>query len=184
MNFHEEPKPPFRGRREGSLAKLALALLVMAALAFVVDVFQVPNPNMVLITGLVVFTALYGFPAGILCAAVMVAYSLYFFSTDHSFVRFNALNTRKMATILLSVILNTLIVGKLKQSEDAAVKRLLAANENIKGRLQRTYLGRRLARRMPTGEELLDYTDNLRERTPEGVRMMADMVLAYNESNK
>ena len=33
-------------------------------------------------------------------------------------------------------------------------------------------------------QELLDYTDNLRERTPEGVRMMADMVLAYNESNK
>ncbi|MCR5444970.1 MAG: hypothetical protein K6E96_04700 [Bacteroidales bacterium] len=63
-------------------------------------------------------------------------------------------------------------------------QRLLAANENIKERLQGTYLGRRLARRMPTGEELLDYTDDLRERTPQGVRMMADMVLAYNESNK
>lgn len=63
-------------------------------------------------------------------------------------------------------------------------QRLLAANESIKERLQGTYLGRRLARRMPTGEELLDYTDDLRERTPQGVRMMADMVLAYNESNK
>lgn len=63
-------------------------------------------------------------------------------------------------------------------------QRLVAANETIKERLQGTYLGRRLARRMPTGEELLDYTDGLRERTPEGVRMMADMVLAYNESNK
>ena len=63
-------------------------------------------------------------------------------------------------------------------------QRLLAVNETIKERLQGTYLGRRLARRMPTGEELLDYTDNLRERTPQGVRMMADMVLAYNESNK
>lgn len=63
-------------------------------------------------------------------------------------------------------------------------QRLLAVNETFKERLQGTYLGRRLARRMPTGEELLDYTDNLRERTPEGVRMMADMVLAYNESNK
>ena len=63
-------------------------------------------------------------------------------------------------------------------------QRLLAVNETIKERLQDTYLGRRLARRMPTSDELLDYTDNLRERTPQGIRMMADMVLAYNESNK
>ena len=69
-------------------------------------------------------------------------------------------------------------------SGNVVEQRLLAVNEPIKERLQGTYLGRRLARRMPTGEELLDYTDNLRERTPEGVRMMADMVLAYNESNK
>ncbi len=69
-------------------------------------------------------------------------------------------------------------------SGNVVEQRLLAVNETIKERLQGTYLGRRLARRMPTGDELLDYTDNLRERTPEGVRMMADMVLAYNESNK
>ena len=69
-------------------------------------------------------------------------------------------------------------------SGDAIQQRLMAVNETIKGRLQGTYLGRRLARRMPTGEELLEYTDNLRERTPQGVRMMADMVLAYNDSNK
>ena len=69
-------------------------------------------------------------------------------------------------------------------SGNVVEQRLLAVNETIKERLQGTYLGRRLARRMPTGEELLDYTDNLRERTPQGVRMMADMVLAYNESNK
>lgn len=69
-------------------------------------------------------------------------------------------------------------------SGNVVEQRLLAVNETIKERLQSTYLGRRLARRMPTGEELLDYTDNLRERTPQGVRMMTDMVLAYNESNK
>ena len=69
-------------------------------------------------------------------------------------------------------------------SGDAIQQRLMVVNETIKGRLQGTYLGRRLARRMPTGEELLEYTDGLRERTPQGVRMMADMVLAYNDSNK
>ena len=69
-------------------------------------------------------------------------------------------------------------------SGDVIQQRLMAVNETIKGHLQGTYLGRRLARRMPTGEELLEYTDSLRERTPQGVRMMADMVLAYNDSNK
>jgi hypothetical protein len=63
-------------------------------------------------------------------------------------------------------------------------QRLLAVNETIKERLQGTYLGRRLARRMPTDDELLDYTSDLRERTPQGVRMMADMVIAYNDSNR
>lgn len=63
-------------------------------------------------------------------------------------------------------------------------QRLLAVNENIKERLQSTYFGRRLARRMPTDDELLDYTSDLRERTPQGVRMMADMVIAYNDSNR
>ena len=63
-------------------------------------------------------------------------------------------------------------------------QRLLAANEAVKERLQGTWLGRRLARRMPTDEELLDYTDNLRERTPQGIRMVTDLFLAYNESNK
>ena len=69
-------------------------------------------------------------------------------------------------------------------SGDAIQQRLMAVNETIKGRLQGTYLGRRLARRMPTGEELLEYTDGLRERTPQGVRLVTDMVLAYNDSNR
>lgn len=69
-------------------------------------------------------------------------------------------------------------------SGNAIQQRLMAVNETIKGRLQGTYLGRRLARRMPSNDELLDYTDGLRERTPQGIRMVTDMVLAYNESNK
>ena len=129
MKTEEEETKPEHAQRWLPLQKLALALLVMAALIMTVDIFHVPNPNMILITGLVVFTALYGFPAGILCAVLMLLYSLYFFSTDHSMIHFTSVNARKMMTILLGVVLNTLFVGKLKQREDAAVMRLKAANQ-------------------------------------------------------
>ncbi|MBR4739138.1 MAG: hypothetical protein IK058_03940 [Bacteroidales bacterium] len=69
-------------------------------------------------------------------------------------------------------------------SGNAIQQRLLLVNDAAKERLQGTYLGRRLARRLPSNDELLDYTDGLRERTPQGVRMVTDMVLAYNDSNK
>ncbi len=111
------------------ICRLLLAFGVMAALALVTDLFHIPNPNMLLITGLVVFTSLYGFPAGILCSLVMLVYSLYFFSTDHSFIHFTDVNIRKMLTILLGVVLNTIFVGKLKQAKDAAVQRLLLSNQ-------------------------------------------------------
>lgn len=61
------------------------ALAVMILMAALVYVFNIPNPNMILITGLTVCTALYGFGAGIVSALVMVLYSMFFFSTGHSF---------------------------------------------------------------------------------------------------
>ena len=71
-----------------------------------------------------------------------------------------------------------------EEEPDPFERRLLAANDAAKESLQGFYLGRRLARRMPDDEQLLAYTDNLRERMPQGIRMVTDMVLAYNDSNK
>lgn len=67
-------------------AMSAITLLAMAALVAVVVVLAIPNPNMVLVAGLVIASAIFGAPGGIVAAAVMMAYTLYFFSTDHSFV--------------------------------------------------------------------------------------------------
>ena len=69
-------------------------------------------------------------------------------------------------------------------SGDAIEQRLLAINDAAKERLQGFYLGRRLARRLPSDVELLDYTSDLRERVPQGVRVLTDMFLAFNETNK
>lgn len=62
-------------------------------------------------------------------------------------------------------------------------QRLLTLNDAIKERLQGSYLGRRLARRLPEDEELLARVDSVRERTPRGIRIVTDLVVKLIEVN-
>lgn len=111
--------------------KLLLTAIVMSALITFALVFDIPNPNMLLITGLVVFTSIHGYGTGIVCAVAMVLYSMYFFSTDHSFIRYTTLNLEKMAMIIISVILNVMFVGKLKTGQDKTETKLRCINEAL-----------------------------------------------------
>ena len=61
---------------------------------------------------------------------------------------------------------------------------LLATNDAAKEALQGTWLGRRLARRLPDDEQLLAKTGEVRERIPRGFRMVADAIRVYKESTK
>lgn len=116
-----------RGEAKHTLLALAVMLLMVA----VVFVFKVPNPNMLLITGLAVFTSLYGYPAGIACALVMIVYSLYFFSIDHSFVSFTPIDLQKIGVIVLGVVLNVLFIGKLKRQQSEAARKLRQMNREL-----------------------------------------------------
>ena len=105
----------------------------MALLILLVFLFQIPNPNMILITGLVIFTSFFGLPAGLVCAAAMLLYSMYFFSTDHSMLRYTELNGQKMLTIALGVVLNTAFVSRLKWAKDVAAEQLREHNRILLG---------------------------------------------------
>lgn len=83
----------------------------MVALTFVVQFFNIPNPNIILITGLVVFASLFDYGTGAVCAVLMIVYSMYFFSTDHSFISYSSINLQKMASIVLGVTLTTVFIG-------------------------------------------------------------------------
>ena len=83
----------------------------MVALTFVVQFFNIPNPNIILITGLVVFASLFGYGSGAVCAVLMIVYSMYFFSTDHSFISYSPITLQKMASIVLGVTLTTVFIG-------------------------------------------------------------------------
>ena len=97
---------------------------IMFALIFIVYQFAVPNPNMILIAGLVFCSALFGFGGGLVAAVIMLGYTLYFFSTDHSFVHFTSQNMQKVIVSLAGITADMLLVCFLKQAEIQAFRRV------------------------------------------------------------
>lgn len=109
---------------------IMFTVLMLALIAFVYN-FNIPNPNMILIAALVLSTSIGGFIPGMICAILMLAYSLFFFSTDHSFVQFTEVNLHKIIVITLGIIVNFLSVAILKRNRDRAGIQLRNTNEKL-----------------------------------------------------
>ncbi len=105
-------------RTINTLSRKLLGILVtaaiMIALTVVVSVFNVPNPNMILIAGLVICASLFGWPGGVTAAVIMMAYTLYFFSTDHSFVAFTEQNMQKVIVSAIGIAVVGFFVSALR----------------------------------------------------------------------
>lgn len=115
--------------------------VLMIVLIFFVYNFNVPNPNMILIAALVLSTSIGGAVPGGICAVLMLGYSLFFFSTDHSFVRFTEVNLHKIIVIALGVFINYLSVALLKKNRDRAESQLKNVNDELvkaNGKLEQT----------------------------------------------
>ena len=69
------------------------------------------------IVGLVLCSALFGFGGGIAASVIMLFYTLFFFSTDHSFIHFTAENLQKVGVTLVDVTADMLLVCFLKRAE-------------------------------------------------------------------
>lgn len=108
--------------------KILISLACMVALCAVVYFFGIPNPNMILITGLVVVTSILGSWSGVVSAAVMIVYSMFFFSTDHSFIIFSSVNLQKLIVIILGTLITVTFVGRLKKANDEVVEELKEVN--------------------------------------------------------
>ena len=105
--------------------------IMMIVLIVFVYTFNIPNPNMILIAALVLSTSIGGALPGAICAALMLLYSLFFFSTDHSFVRFTEVNMSKMIVITLGVFINFFSVALLKKNRDRAEDQLKKVNDEL-----------------------------------------------------
>ena len=111
--------------------KIALTAGIMLALILIVYYFKVPNPNMILIAGLVLCSALFGFGGGAVAAAIMLGYTLFFFSTDHSFTQFTPEKLQKVFVSLLGIAADMLFVCFLKQAEVRAFRKIDSLTEEL-----------------------------------------------------
>ena len=93
---------------------IAVTFVVMVALVFAVAALNVPNPNMILITGLVICASFFGYPGGITAAVIMMAYTLAFFSIDFSFVNFNEAGLQKVVVSAIGITVITFFVAGLR----------------------------------------------------------------------
>ena len=109
---------------------VVFTILMVALIIFVYN-FSVPNPNMILIAALVLSTSVGGAVPGLICAILMMGYSLFFFSIDHSWIHFTEENTHKIIVIALGVVINYLSVAFLKRNRDRAGNELRETNEKL-----------------------------------------------------
>ena len=111
--------------------ELAVTMGIMAVLIGVVAVFNVPNPNMILIAGLVVTSALFGYNGGIAAAVIMFLYTLFFFSTDNSFIHFTSQNAQKVVVSLIGILADMFFVCELKRNEMLAYDEIHKLSEEL-----------------------------------------------------
>ena len=95
-------------------AGIAISAAGMLLLTFIVNVSGVPNPNMILVTGLVIFASIFGHTGGITAAIIMMAYSLAFFSTNNDFVTFTEQNMQKVLVSATGIVIITFFVSALR----------------------------------------------------------------------
>lgn len=109
-----------------------IAAAVMFALALIVYYFKIPNPNMILIAGLIVFASLYGYSAGIVSGLIMIIYSMFFFSEEHSFVFYTSVNLQKLLVIVIGVAVSVLFIGRLHKVKELHEKKLEEMNRTLR----------------------------------------------------
>lgn len=126
-----EQKPTLMQTQSNRVQNSIVTALIMAALILFVYYFNLPNPNMILIVGLVLCSALFGFGGGIAASVIMLFYTLFFFSTDHSFIHFTAENLQKVGVTLVGVTADMLLVCFLKRAEVQAFQKVDALTTKI-----------------------------------------------------
>ena len=112
--------------------QILISTICMGVLAVIVYKTNIPNPNMIMVTGLVIFSALFGTNGGIPAAIIMMVYTTFFFSENHSFVTYTDLNLRKVYVTLFGVTVITLFVCFLKKSENDAFDKIEFFSKELK----------------------------------------------------
>ncbi len=86
--------------------------------------FNVQNPNIILFVILSAMLVKFGYGAGTAAGIIILLYSVFFFSINHSWIYFTSENQYKMIVVFLGVIANVSIIGQLQRANQKAVKKI------------------------------------------------------------
>lgn len=121
-------KTPFLNNRPVS-AFLAFVITVLASV--IVYKLAVPNPVIILVAVMIFFTSLYNNIAGAVSGICIIIYALYFFSVDHSFVRFTTEDSYKCIVIVLSLCLIYVMVALIRIREERSYEKIVKLNDQL-----------------------------------------------------
>lgn len=102
---------------------------VMVGLVFFVLAIKVPNPNMLLVPSLIVFTSLFGFIPGCFSVIVCIVFSMYLFSTDHSFFNYTSDGIYQLIVVMIGAFLCYIFVSLLNYRSNKSYQKLAKINK-------------------------------------------------------
>jgi len=108
-----------------------LSFVITIFLSIFVYLLKVPNPNVILLTVIVYFSFQGGIFSGSISGLVVIAYSIYFFSSPNQLFYFTQDNFRKIVIIVIFIPIMISIVGTLKRRYLSKCKELELANVNL-----------------------------------------------------
>ena len=110
---------------------IMLSIPVSIICVLFVFLFDVPNPMMILVLPVIYFTYAGGYLSGFLSCAISILYSLYYFSIPGHLFVYDAAGIKKILTILVSLTVTTLLVGKTKRRADEQRDETARLNNNF-----------------------------------------------------
>lgn len=101
------------------------------AAVLIVNFFNIPNPNVILLTVIVLFTFLGGFPAGIISGIIVIINTFYFFSIPGQILHYTQENLVKIIVVVIFVPIMVFLVGTLKAFYNVKNRELEQANRKL-----------------------------------------------------
>lgn len=107
-----------------SIKFVLFSAIVQLAGCFIIYIFNIPNPNIILFVLLSAVLVQFGYTSGIICGIITFLYSAFFFSINHSWIYFDAVNRNKLIVILFGIIANIFLIGHLQKKIKIITKKV------------------------------------------------------------
>ena len=113
------------------LVESLVSMVLMAGLILLVFFANIPNPNLITFTGLIIITTIFGLVPGIVALVGTNLYSFYFFSTNNDFIHFSDVNSQKVVVAVITSLICYTFVGVLNHLYKKDAKKIIEANQNL-----------------------------------------------------